>query len=126
MIPWHKALKRYRLTPAQLPGVDSWTRRRIMWCRRHNGHFSYVPMVRQADAEAAHRRAWARGDAERAKTRAKKKKRRRQRDAAVRRKAYNEVRGFAAFTSCLRAGVVMIASYVTSVLSPEWRVLRVS
>ena len=119
MIPWHKALKRYRLTPAQLPGVDSWTRRRIMWRRRRqNGDWYCVPMVRQADAEAAHRRAWARGDAERAKKRAKKKKRRRQRDAAARRKAYNQVRGFAAFTSCLRAGVVMIASYVTSVFIP--------
>ena len=111
MIPWYKALKRYRLTPAQLPGVDS-------WCRRRNRYWRYVPMVRQADAEDAHRRVWTRGDAERAKTRAKKKKRRRQRDAAARRKAYNEVRGFVAFASCLRAGVAMIASYVTSVFIP--------
>ena len=118
MISWHKALKRYRLTPAQLPGVDSWCRRRITWCRQRNRYWRYVPMVRQADAEEAHRRVWIRGDAERAKTRAKKKKRRRQRDAAARRKAYNEVRGFAAFASCLRAGVAMIASYVTSVFIP--------
>ena len=73
------------------------------------GKNTILPLVDNSKSEDKHLQV---------KIKKKKKKRRRQRDAAARRKAYNEVRGFAAFASCLRAGVAMIASYVTSVFIP--------
>ena len=94
LMPWARALKRYRLTPEQLPrdtaGAVTWHRRRRML------KYFRVPMVLRCRAEEVAQRVW--GDdrdrrAARARARAKKKRRRRQRDAAARRKAHTKVRG---------------------------------
>ena len=105
LMPWARALKRYRLTPEQLPrdtaGAVTWHRRNYFgW---EPGNFSgrqpkyfRVPMVLRRRAEEVARRVWGDdGDrrAARATARAKKKRRRRQRDAAARRKAHTKVRG---------------------------------
>ena len=94
LMPWARALKRYRLTPEQLPrdtaGAVTWHRRRRML------KYFRVPMVLRRRAEEVAQRVWGDdGDrrAARATARAKKKRRRRQRDAAARRKAHTKVRG---------------------------------
>ena len=94
LMPWARALKRYRLTPEQLPrdtaGAVTWHRRRRML------KYFRVPMVLRRRAEEVALRVWGDdGDrrAARATARAKKKQRRRQRDAAARRKAHTKVRG---------------------------------
>ena len=94
LMPWARALKRYRLTPEQLPrdtaGAVTWHRRRRML------KYFRVPMVLRRRAEEVALRVWGDdGDrrAARATARAKKKRRRRQRDAAARRKAHTKVRG---------------------------------
>lgn len=114
-MPWHKALRRYRLTPAQLPRGPTWHRyipakRQVIiggppWRRQHIGaeHISdkrwvRVPMVNKCRAEEAARRVWgedAQARAARAKTRAKKRKRRRQRARATGPKEKDQVRGLA-------------------------------
>ena len=115
MMPWSKALKRYRLTPAQLPCGPTWHRyipakREAIdggspWRPRNIGarHISdkrwvRVPMVNKCRAEEAARRVWgedAQARAARAKTRAAKRKRRRQRARATRPKEKDQVRGLA-------------------------------
>ena len=115
MMPWHKALRRYRLTPAQLPCGPTWHRyipakreaidggspwRPVNIGARHisDKRWVRVIMVNKCRAEAAARRVWgedAQARAARAKTRAKKRKRRRQRARATGPKEKDQVRGLA-------------------------------
>ena len=105
VMPWARALKRYRLTPEQLPrdtaGAVTWHRRISADTAFRSGprdqpKYFRVPMVLRRRAEEVAQRVWGDdGDrrAARATARAKKKQRRRQRDAAARRKAHTKVRG---------------------------------
>ena len=115
MEPWSKALKRYRLTPEQLPRGPTWHRqipakrevidggspwRPVNIGARHisDKRWVRVPMVNKCRAEEAARRVWgedAQARAARAKTRAKKRKRRRQRARATGPKEKDQVRGLA-------------------------------
>ena len=130
LIPWVGALKLYRLTREQLPSSVTW-HRKMYRTLAPNDSFSCVPMVLRSRAEEVARMVWGEdeGRAARAKTRAHKKRRRRQRDAAVKRKSYNKVRGPRAFVrpcvsvaplaKALRAPAPWVANWISGIMCPR-------